>query len=88
MLENEFDFEDAQDLNLNFLATQLGIEPIEIHLLQKIELRVDTTYHNLQQTGETLQSLIHLKLNDSIIMNFRDLGTGFKNLQILDVSRC
>jgi Leucine-rich repeat (LRR) protein len=56
--------------------------------LEKIELRCDTSCHNLQVTGETLKSLIHLRLNDSIIKSFRDLGTGFQYLQILDVSRC
>ena len=29
-----------------------------------------------------------LKLNDSIIRSFRDLGTSFKNLQVLHIARC
>lgn len=80
--------EDAEDLNQKFLAQQLGVDAVEIALLQKLELRVDTSCHNLQVMGETLQSMLHLRLNDSIIKSFRDLGTGFKDLQILDVSRC
>ena len=57
-------------------------------MLPKIELRVDTRYHNLQVTGEILQSLEWLKLNDSVIPSFRDIGTSFKNVQILYLGRC
>ena len=54
MLEQEEDIQDAEDLNQRFLAQQLGVEAIDIALLEKIELRVDTSCHNLQVTGETL----------------------------------
>lgn len=57
-------------------------------LLDKIELRVDTRYHNLQITGEILASLEFLKLNDSIIASFRDVGTSFKNVRVLHIGRC
>ena len=33
-------------------------------------------------------SIEHLKLSDSIIQCFRDLGTGFKNVRMLWLSRC
>jgi len=56
--------------------------------LPKIELRVDTRYHNLQVTGEILNSLEYLKLSDSIISNFRDIGTSFGNVKTLNISRC
>jgi Leucine-rich repeat (LRR) protein len=56
--------------------------------LPKIELRVDTRFHNLQVTGEILPSLECLKLNDSIIQNFRDIGTSFKNVRVLNIARC
>jgi hypothetical protein len=39
----------------------------ELALLPKIELRVDSRFHNLQVTGEILSSLQILKLNDSLI---------------------
>lgn len=56
--------------------------------LEKIELRVDTTYHNLQAIGEILQSLENLRMNDSIIKCFRDIGTSFKNVRVLQIARC
>lgn len=56
--------------------------------MPKIELRVDTRFHNLQVTGEILPSLECLKLNDSIIQNFRDIGTSFKNVRVLNIARC
>jgi Leucine-rich repeat (LRR) protein len=57
-------------------------------MLPKIELRVDTRFHNLQVTGEILTSLEELKLNDSIISSFSDTGTSFKNVRILHIARC
>lgn len=39
-------------------------------------------------TGEILPSLEYLKLNDSIIQNFRDIGTSFKNIIVLNIARC
>ena len=49
---------------------------------------MDTTSSHLQQVGETLQSLVHLNLNDSIIYNIRDLGTSFRNIEVLWINRC
>lgn len=39
-------------------------------------------------TGEILSSLEYLKLNDSIISSFRDIGTSFKNVRVLHIGRC
>ena len=80
--------EDAIDLNEKFLSMALGVDQDELATLPKIELRVDTESHSLQVTGEILSSLQDLKLNDSIIRSFRDLGTSFKNLQVLHIARC
>lgn len=77
------------DLNEKFLSLALGgIEIAELALLTKIELRVDTSCHNLQVTGEILPSLDLLKLNDSVIRCFRDIGTSFKNVRVLHIARC
>jgi Leucine-rich repeat (LRR) protein len=65
-----------------------GIDVSELATLPKIELRVDTSSHNLQVTGEILASLEYLKLNDSIIRSFRDIGTSFKNVRVLHIARC
>ena len=56
--------------------------------MPKIELRVDTRFHNMQVIGEILPSLEYLRLSDSIINNFRDIGTSFKNVRFLNLSRC
>lgn len=81
--------EDVIDLNEKFLAKALGgIEIDALTALTKIELRVDTACHNLQVTGEILPSLEFLKLNDSVIRCFRDLGTSFKNVRVLHLARC
>ena len=87
ILENE-EVEDVLDLNEKFLSQQLGVEQADLALLPKIELRVDTHLHNLQVTGEILPSLEYLKLNDSIVQNFRDIGTSFKNIRVLNLARC
>ena len=77
------------DLNEKFLAMALGgIDVSELTLMPKLELRVDTTCHSLQVTGEILASLEYLKLNDSIVRSFRDLGTSFKNVRVLHIARC
>jgi len=60
----------------------------DLSRLSKIELRVDTSCHNLQVTGEILSSLEYLKMYDSIIKCFRDIGTSFKFVRILHLARC
>lgn len=67
------------DLNEKFLSLALGGMAItDLATLTKIELRVDSSVHNLQVTGEILTSLELLKLNDSVIRCFRDIGTSFR----------
>ena len=81
--------EDVIDLNEKFLSMALGgIDVSELAGLTKIELRVDTSCHSLYVTGEILQSLEYLKLNDSVIRCFRDIGTSFKNVRVLHIARC
>ena len=46
IIENE-EIENDIDLNEKFLSENLGIESTELALLEKIELRVDTSCHNL-----------------------------------------
>ena len=86
---NNEQVEDVIDLNEKFLAMALGgIDVSELSLLPKLELRVDTTCHSLQVTGEILPSLEYLKLSDSLIRSFRDIGSSFKNVRVLHVARC
>lgn len=46
IIENE-EIEDAIELNEKFLSYHLGVPAEELSRLQKIELRVDTSCHNL-----------------------------------------
>jgi len=87
IIESE-EVEDVVDLNQKFLAQSFGVDEDQLALLPKIELRVDTRCHNLQVTGEILSSLEFLKLNDSIIGSFRDIGTSFKSVRVLNIARC
>ena len=84
----ELEVENVLDLNEIFLSQQLGIPQEELPFLTKIELRVDTSCHNLQATGEVLSSLEYLRMDDSIIKCFRDIGTSFKNVRVLWLGRC
>ena len=87
IIENE-EVGDAIELNEKFLAEHLGVDALELSRLTKIELRVDTSCHNLQVTGEILSSLESLRMNDSIINCFRDIGTSFTFVRILHLARC
>ena len=87
IIENE-EIEDAIELNERFLALHLNVKHEDLAKLTKIELRVDTSCHNLQVTGEILCSLEYLKMNDSIIRCFRDIGSSFKYVRVLHLARC
>ncbi len=88
MIEQD-EVEDVIDLNEKILCLALGgIDVSELTTLTKIELRVDSSIHNLQVTGEILPNLDILKLNDSVIRCFRDIGTSFKNVRVLHIARC
>ena len=80
--------EDAIELNEKFMSLHLGVKMEELSNLTKIEMRVDTSCHNLQMIGEILCSLEYLKMNDSIIKCFRDIGSSFKHVRVLHLARC
>lgn len=86
ILENE-EFENDVELNEKMLKISLGMTTEELSKLTKIEIKVDTTNTHMQYVGEILLSLKMLKLNDSIIPSARDLGTSFRNLQVLHINR-
>ena len=87
IIENE-EVSDAIELNEKFMAEHLGVPANELSRLTKIELRVDTSCHNLQVTGEILSGLESLRMSDSIIKCFRDLGTSFRFVRFLYLQRC
>ena len=86
ILENE-GVENDTEINERLLEICLGMSKEELKNLDKIEIVVDTTNTHMQHVGEVLRNLISLKLNDSVIPCIRDLGTSFRNIQILSISR-
>ncbi len=56
IIEND-EVENDVELNERFLSDHMDIPVEELSSMQKIELRVDTSTHNLQATGEILFSL-------------------------------
>ena len=71
----------------NALSQMLQISEDELSQLKKIVFTIDTAKHNLQIIGECLPNLVELKLNTSKICCLRDIGTSFKKLKILWISR-
>lgn len=86
IVENE-NFDNIEEINERLLEISLGMDRDELKTLEKIEIIVDTTNTHMQHVGEVLQNLNYLKLNDSVIPSIRDLGTSFRNLQVLSLSR-
>ena len=53
-----------------------------------LELEVDTAQQSIAHLGELVPNLETLKLTNSRVESFRDLGTRLRNLKILWVTRC
>ena len=53
-----------------------------------LEMVVDTSSQNVTHLGELLPNLSELKLNDSRVCSFRDLGTSLRSLKVLWLARC
>ena len=87
MIEKGEDVESEADLYLKLLSEYLEEDVEEIKHFKKIEIIADTTNISLQALGDTLKELIELKLNSSIIKSVRDIGTSYKSLKVLWVSR-
>lgn len=59
----------------------------DLETVTKLELTVDTTDQAINRLGELCPNLRQLKLNDSQLCSFRDLGTSLRGLRILWLSR-
>ena len=55
--------------------------------IKKIEFKINASVHNLQVVGELLCSLEMLNVSQSVVPSIRDLGTSFRRLQVLWISR-
>ncbi|XP_023697969.2 leucine-rich repeat-containing protein 56 [Paramormyrops kingsleyae] len=53
-----------------------------------LEMSVDTRENTLGNFGIFLPSLVQLKMNNSLIMSIRDLGTSLSHLRVLCMARC
>lgn len=70
------------------LAKYLKMKIDELKNLKKLSIRINGSYGLLNQFGQRLTELVYLKLNNSFIQNFSDLGTSFTGLQILQINNC
>eukprot|EP00826_Nyctotherus_ovalis_P005755 TRINITY_DN1130_c0_g2_i2.p1 TRINITY_DN1130_c0_g2~~TRINITY_DN1130_c0_g2_i2.p1 ORF type:complete len:530 (-),score=81.87 TRINITY_DN1130_c0_g2_i2:104-1693(-) len=87
MIERDEDVASEEELYLRYLSEYLGKDEEEIRHFKRIEIIADTTNLSLQTLGETLKELQELKLNGSVIRSIRDLGTSYKALRVLWISR-
>ncbi|XP_074534030.1 leucine-rich repeat-containing protein 56 [Halichoeres trimaculatus] len=53
-----------------------------------LEICVDTCENTLCNFGDYLPKLVELKMNNSVIMSVRDLGTTLSHLEVLHLSKC
>jgi Leucine-rich repeat (LRR) protein len=56
--------------------------------VRNLEIEVDTSLQSIAHLGELVPNLETLKLTNSRVDSFRDLGTRLRNLQIIWVTRC
>ncbi|KAM5138652.1 leucine-rich repeat-containing protein 56 [Mantella aurantiaca] len=74
------------------LKTLTGVD--DLQEVTTLQMCVDTRDHTLGNFGEGcflgtyMPNLRQLKLNDSVILSIRDLGTSLSNLQVLWLARC
>ncbi|XP_061465973.1 leucine-rich repeat-containing protein 56 isoform X2 [Rhineura floridana] len=73
-------------LSPNKLKTLTGLD--DLRQVKALEMRVDTRENSLGNFGAYVPNLKHLKLNSSVLMSVRDLGTALSHLQVLWMARC
>ena len=90
IVENENDKFLNGDINLidYVLSKYLKININDLKTLNKLSIKINSSYGLLNQFGQRLTELIYLKLNNSFIQNINDLGTNFNNLKILQMNDC
>ncbi|XP_032859364.1 leucine-rich repeat-containing protein 56 isoform X2 [Tyto alba] len=60
----------------------------DLHQVKALEMRVDTRENSLGNFGAYLPNLRELKLNNSLLVSVRDLGTTLSHLHVLWMAHC
>ncbi|XP_062857361.1 leucine-rich repeat-containing protein 56 isoform X2 [Trichomycterus rosablanca] len=60
----------------------------DLQQVTSLEMCVDTRLNTLGNFGVYLPNLVQLKMNNSLILSVRDLGTTLSHLQVLSLVRC
>ncbi|CAM4584317.1 unnamed protein product [Caretta caretta] len=60
----------------------------DLQQVKALEMRVDTRENSLGNFGAYLPNLRQLKLNNSLLVSVRDLGSTLSHLQVLWMARC
>ncbi|KAM6069476.1 leucine-rich repeat-containing protein 56 isoform 3-T4 [Theristicus caerulescens] len=60
----------------------------DLQQVKALEMRVDTRENSLGNFGAYLPNLRELKLNNSLLVSVRDLGTTLSHLHVLWMARC
>ena len=70
------------------LSKYLNIPEENLYNLKKLSIIITNDYGLLNQFGNFLPQLKLLKLNNSNILNFNDIGTNFNNIICLQMKNC
>ncbi|XP_070687571.1 leucine-rich repeat-containing protein 56 [Pempheris klunzingeri] len=82
------DFDTAVELYLSPEKLESLCGTRDLSHVTSLEICVSTQENTLGDFGAYLPKLVQLKMNNSMIMSVRDLGTTLSHLQVLWMSRC
>ena len=77
-----------QNLVRFVLSKYLNIPEEDLSSLKKLSIIITNDYGLLNQFGIFLPELVLLKLNNSNINSFNDIGTHFNNIECLQMKQC
>ena len=70
------------------LSKYLNIPEENLYNLKKLSIIITNDYGLLNQFGTFLPELVLLKLNNSNILSFNDIGTNFNKIECLQMKNC
>ena len=86
--KNENFLSGNKNLVKYILSKYLNIPEDDLDKLKKLSILISNDYGLLNQFGSFLPELKLLKLNNSNILNFNDIGTNFNKIECLQMKRC